>query len=288
MNKNELIAKIGEYEKKINDLQGKLDSYYEALEPQIASLTKASEEKENEKKSIEKKSSPTYLWVIAIAAVVAAIVFNSIEIGLLSGLCFVVAIAAGGYAAATKSKHDKAYKEATARVDAEIDELEDKIEAIYASDSRIEKTEKEIEELKKQMAIAQKELDKINAVEADKKAMESIGTNNLIVYCSYAAVGNKCFPILDGVERDMMTKQFALYYLNPGEHTYFINVLSAGDVIDTDDVDFTLNDSNKYIYINHDMRTYKYEMKAYDGFDEFAANFSDKKWVRDEILKLAQ
>ena len=52
-----------------------------------------------------------------------------------------------------------------------------------------------------------------------------------------------------------------------------------------DDIDFSVNGTNKYIYINHDMRTYEYETKVYDSFDDFAKNFNDTKWVKERILK---
>ena len=284
----ELTTHINECENKIKKLDANLNTYHAELEPKIAPLVKKSEQKENEKKNIEKKPTPAkHLWLIVGALVVGGIVFNVLRIVALSGLLVLAAIGVGLYAYKLKKGVDSEYEKQIAEIDAELDEIQNKIDAIYDSDSRIVKAEQEIEKLEKELELAKQELAKVNAIEADKKAFERLGTNNLIVYCSFVGIAtNKCYPILDGVERDMMTNSFALYYLNPGEHTYFMNVVRPETIIDMNDIDFTVDGNNKYIYIKHDMRTYEYETKVFDGFEEFAANFKDSKWVKDEIVKL--
>lgn len=285
-----LINKISELEEQIKRLDEQLDGYYEALEPEVEPLAKQSEEKNKEIDEVKKKTAPTFLWVIFGALVVGAIVFNAIDIGILTGICFVAGIGVLAYALSINSKFTKEYNEIIGEINKELDEIEEEINVIYATDPRIEKTEKEIEELKKELEVNQKELKRLNDIEADKKALEKLGVNNLIVRCTYAAVRCKCFPVIDGVERDYMSGMYGLYYLDPGDHTYYLNVFVTDEIIDTEDIHFTLNGNNKYIDIEHDMRTYKYEIKTYDSFDDFTANSSpeSKKRVRDEILKLAE
>lgn len=285
---HEISAYISECESKIKKLSSDIDKYHADLEPKIAPLIKKSEDKEKEKKSVEKKPAPKqYLWVVFAALSVGGLIFNIMRILALSGLLFLGAAAVAFYAYKLRKGVEAEYEKQIAEIDAELDEIQDKIDAIYDGDARLVKAEKEIERLEKEIELSKQELAKANAIEADKKAFERLGENNLIVYCSFVGLpSNKCYPILDGVERDMMTKNFALYCLNPGEHTYFMNILRPETIIDMKDIDFTLNGNNKYIYIKHDMRTYEYETKVCDGFEEFAANFKDSKWVKEEIIKL--
>ena len=285
---HEISAYISECESKINKLNADLDKYHAELEPKIAPLIKKSEAEENEKKSIEKKPAPKqFLWYIVGALAVGGVACNALKIIALGALLFLGAVAIGFYAHKLRKGVETEYEKQITEIDAELDEIQDKIDAIYDGDARLVKAEKEIERLKKEIELSKHELARLNAIEADKKAFERLGENNLIVYCSFVGIAaNKCYPILDGVERDMMTKNFALYCLNPGEHTYFMNILRPETIIDMKDIDFTLNGNNKYIYIKHDMRTYEYETKVCDGFEEFAANFKDSKWVKDEIIKL--
>ena len=278
----ELLALINECEGNINKMKADLDGYYDALEPKVDPLMKASEEKENEKKSIKKQSAPAILWVIFGALVVGAIVCNSINIMPLAGGLFTVAVVVLVLTLVKNSKYNKAYQAQVSKIDEELDRLQDQIDKIYDSDSRIAKTEEKIK-------TAEKELKKLNAEYEDIKVVESIGQNNLFLYCSFAAIStNKCFPIFDGHEYGIMPKSFAAFKLEPGDHTFFMNVLRPETIIDMDDIDFSVNDTNKYIYINHDMRTYEYETKVCDSFEDFASNLKDKKWVKEELVKATQ
>lgn len=67
-----------------------------------------------------------------------------------------------------------------------------------------------------------------------------------------------------------------------------MKVTTQSKNIDIDNIDFVLNDTTTYVHINHDMDTLEYEIKVFDDFEEFADHFRDKRWVRDQIVKLAQ
>lgn len=276
--KEELISLISECEAKIKKMKADLDGFYDAFDPQVDPLVEKSNELEKQKGEIKKQSAPAFLWAIAAVLLVGAIVCNAIKIPALTGVLFIAALAVGGYTFSIKSKYNKEYNTQISKIDEEQDALEAQIDEIYATDPRIEATEKEIK-------CAEKELEKLNAEYSDIKIFEEIGTDNLIVYCSFVGVGaNECYASLDGSEF-IMKENISMYYLNPGEHTFYINVFRPESRIDMDDIDFSVNGTNKYIYIKHDMRTYEYETKVYDSFDDFAENFNDTKWVKERILK---
>lgn len=277
-----LQASINECESKIAKMKKELESYYDALESKIEPFKKASEEKEAQKKNIVKKNVPAFLWAIIAVLAIGVIVMHAMEILLLRGLLFFALIGVGVYTFMNKSKCDKEYNDQVAAIDKELDEIQDKIDTIYDGDSRIAKTEKNIED-------AEKELKKLKSDYADIEVMKKISENNLIIYCSFVGIGaNKCYPVIDGVERDAMPDNLHMYYLNPGDHTVFVNIVRSDGVFDIDDIDFHLNGNNKYIYIKHDMRTYEFETKHYDSFDEFAANFGDAKRLQERLVKLVE
>lgn len=276
--KEELISLISECEAKIKKMKADLDGFYDAFDPQVDPLVEKSNELEKQKGEIKKQSAPAFLWAIAAVLLVGAIVCNAIKIPALTGVLFIAALAVGGYTFSIKSKYDKEYNAQIAKIDSEQDALEAQIDEIYSTDPRIEATEKKIEQ-------AENDLKALNAEFADIKIVEDIGTNNLIVYCSFVGLpANECYANLDGSEF-IVKDSVALYYLNPGEHTFFMNVFRPESRIDMPDINFSVNDTNKYVYIKHDMRTYEYETKVYDSFDDFGANFKDTKWVKEKLLE---
>lgn len=276
--KDEITSLISECEAKIKKMKDDLDGFYDVFDPQVDPLVDKSNELEKQKGEIKKKSAPAFLWVIAAILLVGAIVCNAIEIPALTGVLFIATLAVGGYAFSIKAKYDKEYNAQISKIDEKQDAIDAQIDAIYATDPRIEATEKEIK-------CAEKELEKLNAEYSDIKIFEEIGTDNLIVYCSFVGLtNNECYASLDGSEF-IMKENISMYYLNPGDHTFYINVFRPESRIDMDDIDFSVNGTNKYIYINHDMRTYEYETKVYNSFDDFAKNFNDTKWVKERILK---
>jgi Skp family chaperone for outer membrane proteins len=277
-----LQASINECEGKIAKMKKDLDSYYDALESKVAPLVKESEEKEAQKKAIVKNNVPAFLWAIIAVLAIGAIVVNAIGILWLRGVLFFALIGVGVYTFMSKSKLDKKYNGKVAVIDKELDDIQDKIEKIYDSDPRIAKTEKAIED-------AEKELKKLKSDFADIEVLKKISENNLIIYCSFVGIGdNKCFPVIDGVEHNAMPDNLYMYYLNPGDHTAFVNIVRSDGIFDIEDINFHLDGSNKYIYIKHDMRTYEFETKHYDSFDEFAANFGDAKRVQERLVRLVE
>ena len=207
-----------------------------------------------------------------------AVVCNSLDVGLASGALTVVAVVALVFAIVLNSKRNKEYLAKVAVFDKELDEIDEKVDAVYATDSRIALTEKEIER-------AEAELEKLRSEYSDIEIIERLGENNLIVYCSFAGIADKCFVVVDGNERGNMTKNLGMFFLDPGEHNFYMTIFSHGDVFDTADVNFTVDGNNKYVYIEHDFRTYEHETKTYDSFDAFAANFRDTKWVIERLLQ---
>ena len=56
--KEELTSLIGKCEEKLKKMNADLEGYYAALEPKVAPLVEKSNEKEESKKKVEKKSLP--------------------------------------------------------------------------------------------------------------------------------------------------------------------------------------------------------------------------------------
>ena len=191
-------------------------------------------------------------------------------------LLFVGAIAIGAYTASVDSKYENEYKAEISKIDAEIDKLENKIDKIYASDPRIEATEKEIE-------LAENELKSLKAELSDADIYTEIGTNNLIVYCTLYNHDGTAF--IDGVERGAMNDIISLYYLDPGEHTFFVAAWNGSALMDTEDVVFSVNGTNKYVSIKHDFRTFECTIKTYDTYEDFAKSFNDPHWMKEKLLK---
>lgn len=286
---DEILAFITDCEQKINKLKSDVNSLYEALEVQVAPLTKELEEKNQKKKKIAIKLIFPFMCAISFILAVSSFVLAIRYMILFSILSLVTAAVMLFLAFWIKPKYDNEFTERITVIDEEIDRINNKIQLIYASNSKIPQIENEIERLEQELTIARREYEVAKAIAENKKALEAIGTNNLIVYCSYAVINtNKCFPFIDGAEQNRMNQQFALHRLCEGEHTFMMKITTPTKTIEIENIDFTLHDTSVYVHINHDIDTLKYEMKIFDDFEEFADNFRDKKWVRDQIVKLAK
>lgn len=286
---DEILDFINECDQKVNQLKTELNACYEEIEVKITPLVKEFEELKQKKKRIAIKLVFPCMCALSFALAVGAFVLVYILKILFSVLSLLAATGILIWAFSIKPKYDNEYIERVTLIEEKMNKISEKIESIHMSNAHIPQMENEIERLEQELAIARREYEVAKIVAEDKKALEVIGTNNLVVYCSYAVINtNKCFPFVDGVEKNKMNQQFALHRLCEGEHVFAMKVTTPQKTIEIENINFTLNDTSIYVHINHDMDTLEYETKIFDNFEEFADNFRDQKWVRDQIVKLAK
>lgn len=204
---NEILAFINDCEQRINQLKTKLNACYEEIEAKITPLVKELQELQQKKKRIVIKLVFPCMCAISFILAVSAFMLVIRVMLLFSALCLLSAVGMLFWAFTIKPKYDNQYIEKVALIEERMNKISEEIEAIHVSNAHVPQLENEIEGLEQELEIARREYEVAKVVAEDNEALEIMGTNNLIVYCSYAVINtNKCYSFIDGAESGRMNK----------------------------------------------------------------------------------
>lgn len=279
--KEELVQEIAKREKKIAELEEALAGYYAAFDDRVAEKKATIDELNAKKDAVVAKKLPPIFPVAIIAAIIGAIVSNSMKIGWLTGILTAVAVVLVIGAIVISNKNKSVYNEEVKPFLDGIERSEKAIKALYASDDRIAKTKEKISKEQKNLALWQTRL-------KDCDMVQRIGAHNLIVR---KAVSDKdVILVVDGKDKGYLKDGMNFFYLDPGKHSMYVIIFSASDKYETEDLLFTVDENNEYVTlrVKYENRKVIFYLTGYDSFEDYAEGVSDKQGFADEIAKAAK